>query len=115
MHIYFKHLLNFLLSGQPILLPHNVGMFRMYKHKYKKKKSIDYNHYNKTGEKIMFQNNHTNGYGPLVQWHRRRYQGDFRRKWHWMIRLINTTNQRLAKEYKKDPTLLFSYNDVTSN
>ena len=115
MRIYLKHLGNFLMSGKAVILPNRMGIFRIYKYKYSDKKAIDFNHYRKTGEKVYFQNNHTNGYGPVVKWHRKRYQGSFRRKWFWMIRFAKTYRTKMAKNYKADPSLLFSYDDTPRN
>jgi hypothetical protein len=116
MAIYFKHLFNFVISGRAVKLPNQMGIFRMYKYKYPSThKAVDFDHLQKTGEIIYFQNNHTNGYGPIIKWHRKKHQGSFRRKWFWMIRFLDTSNARLAKEYKKDPSLLFSYDDPAKN
>jgi len=115
MKIYLKHTRDYLLSGKAMILPNQMGILRMYKYKYPNKKAIDFNHYNKTGEKVYFQNNQTNGYGPVVKWHRKKYQGSLRRKWYWMIRLNRKLNPYLYKLYTKDPALLYSYNDVPTN
>lgn len=114
--IYLKLIGQFLLSGSPVTLPNRMGIFKMYKYKYPDTtQRPDFNHYRKTGEWKLFKNNHTNGYGPIVYWHRGKNQGDFRRKWFWSIRLNRTYKKYLSKEIKKNPSLLFSYDDVPRN
>ena len=112
-HIYLKLLGEFLLSGMVIKLPVKMGIFKLYKYKYPEtKQRPDFGHFYKTGEWIPYKNNHTNGYGPIIEWNRKRGQADFRRKWFWMLRLNRAYKKKLSKAIMDNPSLLFSYDDV---
>lgn len=114
--IYLTLLGKFLLSGQPVLLPNKMGIFKMFKYKYPEtKQRPDFGHYHKTGEWRPYKNNHTNGYGPIVEWNRGRYQADLRRKYYWMIRLNRNFKKYLSKKIIENPSMLFAYDDVSRN
>ena len=69
--IYLKLLGDFLLSGHPVKLPYGMGILQLYKYKYPETTiRPDFGHYKKTGEWRPFKNNHSNGYGPIIKWHR---------------------------------------------
>lgn len=113
--IYLRLLGEFLMSGMVVKLPAKMGIFKLYKYKYPNAtKRLDFNHYHETGEwkTLSYNNNHTNNYGPIVQWNRQKGQADFRRKWFWMLRLNRQYKKKLSDAIMDNPSLLFAYDDV---
>lgn len=107
--IYLKYLALYVLSGRNVVLPHGIGIFRMYKYKYNNSKRIDYAHLTKTGEIKYHKNNHTNGHIPLFKWHRGIGQSTMPHKWLWATRMIKSFRKLVSSKIFEDPTLLATY------
>lgn len=59
---FFLHLIEAVIDeGKVFSFPNKLGIFGVFKTK-TKAKMIDYNHYKKTGEKVMMRNFHSHGY-----------------------------------------------------
>lgn len=106
--IYLKYLKLYLLSGNQVTLPHQCGMMQLHKIKDGKQK-MDFQHYNKTGEKKYFKNNHTDGYRPTFKWYRGKYEAKLKHRFHWAAVLVRTYRREISKATFDDPLLLLSY------
>lgn len=91
-------------EGKVYSLPKNLGKLGVIKILGKGKKVIDYNHYNKTGEKVYMKNHHSSGYFAKFYWMTdwpRFNIGDTRINNLYEFKVCRTSSRYLAKQIKE--------------
>lgn len=110
MRCYIKHVIKYLMEGQPFKIPHGLGVIQMRKSKSyppDRKKSKEYK------QLIVFKNDHTDGYRPLFKWYRNIKTGCyFRFKNYYKFNLANWVWGEVSKQIFKSPHIIYKFNDV---
>jgi hypothetical protein len=103
---------NKLLNGEEFMLPSNLGRIGIYKYK-KVKRSMDFNHFKKTGEKVFIDNLHTDGFAPLFKWDKG-YTQQVHLKYnrHWKCLPLETFWKKWSNTIMSDFSLIYNFNDL---
>ncbi len=100
--IYFKYLMEYLLSGLIVILPYYLGEWRFKKARKQRQNKVDFNHFNKTGEIKYFTNRHTLGYIPVFKWKRSPSKARIYTRKIWSWKFVAKSNKKISSYFLED-------------
>lgn len=92
-------------TGYWYLVPGTLGMIYVMRRKSGRKKMIDFQHYIKTGEKIIHKNLHSGGYYARWHWDKSYPYGNFKFKELYKFLPTRENKRVLSKGIKEDGTI----------